>query len=87
MRSKPAPLLTLAASFCAACHVDAGRDLLDQRDDVAHAQDAAGVALGIEHLQAVDLLADAGELDRRAGDLAHRQRRAAARIAVQSWSG
>jgi hypothetical protein len=56
--------------------------LLDQRDDVAHAQDAAGMALGVEHLQAVDLLAGARELDGRAGDLPHRQRRAAARIAV-----
>ena len=43
----------------------------------------AGVPLGIEHLEAVDLLADAGELDRRAGDLPHRQRRAAARVAVE----
>ena len=31
----------------------------------------------------VELLADAGELDRLAGDVAHRERRAAARIAVE----
>ena len=41
------------------------------------------MALGVEHLQPVDLLADAGELDRRAGDLPHRQGRAAARIAIE----
>ena len=43
-----------------------------------------GDALGMELLQRVDLLADADELDRLAGDGAHRQRRAAARIAVHA---
>ncbi len=38
--------------------------------------------LGMEGLELVDPLADAGELDRLAGDRAHRQRRAAARVAV-----
>ena len=40
------------------------------------------MALGVEHFEAVDLLAGAGELDRRAGDLPHRKCRAAARVAV-----
>ncbi|MCY1206449.1 hypothetical protein D9M72_180200 [compost metagenome] len=40
------------------------------------------MALGVEHLEAVDLLAHTGELDRHARHLAHRQRRAAARVAV-----
>ena len=57
---------------------------LDQADDVAHAEDAAGDALGMERLERVELLAGAGELDRLAGDGAHRQRRAAARIAVHA---
>ena len=57
--------------------------LLDQRQDVAHAEDARRHALGMERLEAVELLADAGELDRLAGDVAHRQRRAAARVAVE----
>ena len=38
--------------------------------------------LRVEGLERVDRLADAGELDRLAGDRAHRQRRAAAGIAV-----
>jgi hypothetical protein len=41
------------------------------------------VAVGIEDFQAVDLFRDTGELDGRARDLAHRQRRTAARIAVE----
>ena len=62
--------------------VDTLLHLFDQRDDVAHAEHAAGVALGVEYLEPVDLLAGAGKLDRRAGDLPHRQRRAAARVAI-----
>jgi hypothetical protein len=42
--------------------------LLDQRDDVAHAEDAAGDAVGVELLDRVELLADTDELDRLAGD-------------------
>ena len=57
---------------------------LDEADDVAHAEDAAGDALGVEGLELVERLADAGELDRLAGDRAHRQRRATARIAVHA---
>jgi hypothetical protein len=56
--------------------------LLDQGDDVALAQDPAGHAAGVEHVQGVDLLAGAQELDRQAGDVAHRQRRAAPAVAV-----
>jgi hypothetical protein len=43
-------------------HVHAGRDLLDQGNDVAHAQDAPGVPLGVKHLQAVNLLAGTANL-------------------------
>ncbi len=64
--------------------VDGLGRLLDQRDDVAHAEDAAGDALRMELLQRVDLLAGADELDRLAGDGAHRQRRAAAAVAVHA---
>ena len=58
--------------------------LLDQRDDVAHAEDAAGDPLGVELLERVELLADADEPDRLAGDRAHRQRGAAAAVAVHA---
>ena len=61
--------------------------LLDQRDDVAHAEDAAGDAVGVELLERVHPLAEADELDRLAGDRAHRERRAAARRRRPSGSG
>src|SRR3546814_228799 len=61
--------------------VDLLLDLLDQRQHVAHVQDAAGDAVGVEHIQPVDLLAGADELDRLAGDVAHRKRRTAGGIA------
>jgi len=47
------------------------------------AQDPLGHAIGVEGLEAVQLFANADELDRAAGDVAHRQRGTAARIAVQ----
>src|SRR5262245_51990836 len=52
--------------------------LLDQREHVAHAEDARGHAVGMEGLQGVDLLAHAHERDGPAGDMARRQRGAAA---------
>ena len=56
---------------------------LDNADDVAHAQDALGHAIGIERLQRIGLLAHAHELDGLAGHLAHRKRAAATGIAVE----
>ena len=57
--------------------------LLDQRQHIAHAEDARGHALRVENLEAVELLGDTGEFDRRAGYPPHRQCRAATRIAVE----
>ena len=57
---------------------------LDQRHHVAHAEDAAGDAAGMKIVQRVDLFAGADELDRHAGDRPHRQRRAAAPVAVDA---
>ncbi len=42
-----------------------------------------GHALGAELLELVERLADADEAHRRAGDLPHAERRAAARVAVE----
>jgi hypothetical protein len=53
-------------------------------DDVAHAEDAAGDALGVEVFQRVDLFAGADQLDRLAGDGAHRKRSTAAAVAVDA---
>ncbi|MCY1173700.1 hypothetical protein D9M73_138680 [compost metagenome] len=57
---------------------------LDQADHVAHAEDAPSDALRIKRLQRIELFAHARELDRLAGDGAHRQCRTAARIAVHT---
>ena len=72
-------------SSIAACSSSLDRvlGLLDQRQDVAHAEDARGHAVGVEVLELVELLADRGELDRLAGDRLDRERRAAARVAVE----
>src|SRR5436305_2856590 len=63
--------------------VEAALGLLDQRQDVAHADHARGHALGVEQLEVVRLLADAHEADRHPGHGADRQRRAAAGVAVE----
>src|SRR3546814_10309324 len=55
--------------------LDRFRRLLDEADDIAHAEDAAGDTLRVEGLDRVELFAGAGELDRLAGDRAHRERR------------
>jgi hypothetical protein len=64
--------------------LDRLRRLLDQADDVAHAEDSPGDPFRVEGFERVQPLADAGELDRLAGDRPHGQRRAAARIAVEA---
>ena len=57
-------------------------DLLDQRQHVAHVEDAAGDTVRMEHVQAFRLFADTDELDRLAGDVAHAQRGTATGVAV-----
>ena len=64
--------------------IDVRRRLLDQRHHVAHAEDAAGDAGRMEIFQRVGLFAGADQLDRLAGDRAHRQRGAAAAVAVDA---
>src|SRR6266540_1316639 len=56
---------------------------LDQRQHVAHAEDARGHPVRMEVLQLIELLPDGDELDRSARDGLHRERRAAARVAVE----
>ena len=82
-RSKPPPLLTLSASFCAAststpfctCSTSATMSPMPStRPAWRSASKTSRPSIFSD---------DAGELDRRAGDLAHRQRRAAARVAVE----
>src|SRR4051812_104930 len=56
---------------------------LDEREHVAHAEDARRHPVRVEHLERIHLLADRRELDRFSGHGLHAQRRAASSIAVQ----
>ena len=75
LRIRSAVRAAFSASILAAAR-------LDQRHHVAHAEDAPGNAARMEIFQRVGLFAGADQLDRLAGDRAHRQRRAAAAVAV-----
>src|SRR5579859_47322 len=57
---------------------------LNQADDIAHAKDSSGDALGVERLELVECLADAGKLDRLAGHGPHRERSTATGITIHS---
>ena len=58
--------------------------LFDERDHIAHAQNAVGDARGMEILERIHLFAGADELDRFASDRAHRKRCAATAIAIDA---
>ena len=62
--------------------IDLALHLLDERHDIAHAEDAPGHTLGVKRLQGVEFLADADEDDGLARHLSNRQRRATAGIAI-----
>ena len=56
---------------------------LDEREDVAHAEDPLRQPVGMEDLDRVELLAGADELDRNTRHGAHRERCAPARVAIR----
>ena len=62
--------------------VELGLGLLDERENVAHAENAPHDAVGMERFQGIVFLAHADELDGLPGHAANRQGRAAARIAI-----
>ena len=64
--------------------VDVLGSLLNQRNDVAHAQNTIGDTARIELLQRIHLFAGGDQLDRLAGDGAHRKSSTAAAIAVHA---
>ena len=64
--------------------LDILRCLFDKSDDIAHIQNAASHPCRIEFLQRILLFADTDQLDRTAGDLAHRKRGTATRITVKT---
>ena len=57
--------------------------LFDEREHIAHAEDARRHASRVERLDLVELFAHADELDGLARNGFHRERRAAARVAVE----
>ena len=79
--NRPSNSLAAAASACVLLVDLLG--LLDQREDVAHAEDAAGQAVGVEQVEVLELLAGRREGDRAADDLLDRERGAAAGVAVE----
>src|SRR4029078_3962518 len=65
-------------------HLDGFGSTLNQADDVTHAEDAPGNPVWMEGLQIVERFADAGELNRLAGDRAHAERGTTAGIAIHA---
>ena len=63
--------------------VELALGLFDEREDVAQAEDAARHPVGVEFFERVEMLADADELDRHAGDVLDREGGAAAGVAVE----
>ena len=57
--------------------------LLDEREDVAHVEDARRHAVGVEHLELGELLTGGRVQDRAAGDAGDRQRGTTAGVAVE----
>ena len=57
--------------------------LLDEREDVAHVEDAARHAIRVEDLELLELLTGGGEQDGPPGDLGDGQRGTAASVAVE----
>ena len=63
--------------------VDCFLGFFDEREDVAHAEDARDDAVGMKRFERIVFFADACEFHRRARHFADGKRRAAARIAVE----
>ena len=63
--------------------VDRLLGLLDERQHVAHAEHPRHDAIGMEQLEILEPLAAPDERDRHADDRDHRERRAAARVAIE----
>ncbi len=75
-------LFQLLGQFVGLVLVQRRFGLLDQAEHVAHAEDPRGDTLRVERIERFALLAHTDELDRLAGDGAHRQRGTATGVAV-----
>src|SRR5579872_5662647 len=76
-------VLQFALKFARLLFVDGFLGFFDEREDVAHAEDARDDAIGMKLLDGVVFFADAREFYGRAGDFANGKRRTAARVAVE----
>lgn len=63
--------------------IDLFGGFFDEGDDVAHAEDALGHAVGVEDFELLDFFPNAEEFDGAAGDLTHGEEGAAAGVAIQ----
>ena len=72
----------MAANCLGLLLVEGGLGLFDEREHVAHAEDASDDAVGMKGLERFVLFADADELDGLAGDVANGEGGAAAGVAV-----
>ena len=72
-----------SSSLSASSSIDRRFGPLDERQHVAHPEHARDDAIGMERLQILEPLAAADKRDRHADDRDHRQRRAAARVAIE----
>src|SRR4029077_4658383 len=58
-------------------------NFVDQRQDISHPEDSGRQAVGIEGLERIELLTDAGKKNRLAYHFADRKSRPSARVSVQ----
>ena len=72
----------LGGEFARFCFVHLVFEVFDEAEDVAHAEDARGDAVGVEGFECVGFFANAEEFDRFAGDVADGECRATACVTV-----
>ncbi len=72
----------LLLHFLGGLEIDVLLDLVDEREDITHAEDARGNAVGMERFEGIALFAHADELKRLTGDGTDGESGAAAGIAV-----
>ena len=72
----------LGGEFARFCFVHLVFEVFDEAEDVAHAEDARGDAVGVEGFERVGFFANAEEFDRFAGDVADGECRTTACVTV-----
>ncbi len=77
------PLLHLHRSLLCLDLIEGGLRLLDEGEDISHAQDSRSHSLGVEGLEITEALTDTGEFHGRAGHLTDRYRGSTAGVTVE----